>query len=80
MLGAAMNFVGINPIKVLYYSAVVNGLVAPPLLWLIMLIGNNPKIMKDKLNGKASNLFGWFTTIAMTMAAAALLWTVRSGQ
>jgi len=80
MLGAAMNFVGINPIKALYYSAVVNGLVAPPLLWLIMLIGNNPKIMKDKLNGKASNLFGWFTTIAMTIAAVTLLWTVRFGQ
>ena len=41
ILGAAMNFVGINPIKALYYTAVINGLVAPPLLWLIMLIGNN---------------------------------------
>jgi len=80
MLGAAMNFVGINPIKALYYSAVVNGLVAPPLLWLIMLIGNNSEIMEDKVNGKMSNILGWFTTIAMTMAAAALLWTVRSGQ
>jgi len=36
--------------------------------------------MKDKLNGKASNLFGWFTTIAMTIAAVTLLWTVRFGQ
>jgi NRAMP (natural resistance-associated macrophage protein)-like metal ion transporter len=80
MLGAAMNFVGINPIKALYYTAVINGLVAPPLLWLIMLIGNNRKIMNDKVNGRASNILGWFTTIAMTMAAAALLWTFRFGQ
>jgi len=80
MLGAAMNFVGINPIKALYYTAVINGLVAPPLLWLIMLIGNNPKIMEDKVNGKMSNILGWFTTIAMTIAAAALLWTLLSGQ
>ncbi len=80
ILGAAMNFVGINPIKALYYTAVINGLVAPPLLWLIMLIGNNRKIMEDKVNGRMSNILGWFTTIAMTTAAVALLWSVRSGQ
>jgi NRAMP (natural resistance-associated macrophage protein)-like metal ion transporter len=80
MLGAAMNFAGINPIKALYYTAVINGRVAPPLLWLIMLIGNNPKIMEDKVNGKMSNILGWFTTITMTLAATALLWTLRSGQ
>jgi NRAMP (natural resistance-associated macrophage protein)-like metal ion transporter len=78
--GAAINFVGINPIKALYYAAVINGLVAPPLLWLIMLIGNNHKIMKGKVNGRVSNLLGWLTTIAMTGAAGALLWRLRSGQ
>jgi len=36
--------------------------------------------MKDKLNGEASNILGWFTTIVMTMAAVTLLWTVRFGQ
>jgi NRAMP (natural resistance-associated macrophage protein)-like metal ion transporter len=80
MLGAAMNFLGINPIKALYYTAVINGLVAPPLLWLIMLIGNNRKIMKDKVNGRASNILGWVTTIAMTVATAALIWTFCYGQ
>ena len=80
MLGAVMNFVGINPIKALYYTAVINGLVAPPLLWLIMLIGNNREIMNDKVNGRASNILGWFTTIAMTTAAAVLLWTFRFRQ
>ncbi len=78
MLGAAMNFLGINPIKALYYTAVINGLVAPPLLWLIMSIGNNRKIMNDKVNGLASNILGWVTTIAMTLAAAALLWTLHA--
>jgi len=75
LIGAAINFVGINPIKALYYTAVLNGIVAPPLLWMIMLIGNNRKIMKDKVNGRASNALGWLTTIAMTIAAAALLFT-----
>ena len=73
VLGTAINFIGINPMKALYYSAVINGMVAPPLLWIIMLIGNNPTIMQDKLNGGWSNLLGWLATIAMTLAAAALL-------
>jgi NRAMP (natural resistance-associated macrophage protein)-like metal ion transporter len=78
LIGAAMNFVGINPIKALYYTAVINGVVAPPLLWIIMFIGNDRKIMEDKVNGRRSNLLGWVTTIAMTVAAAALLLTLGS--
>ncbi len=80
MLGAGMNFIGINPIKALYYTAAINGLIAPPLLCMIMLIGNNRQIMKDKINGRASNVLGWFTTIAMTAAAAALLWSFQLSQ
>ena len=80
VVGAAINFIGINPIKALYYTAVINGMVAPPLLWIIMLIGNNRNIMKDRVNGRASNLLGWFATIAMTAAAAALLFTLGSPQ
>jgi Mn2+/Fe2+ NRAMP family transporter len=80
LLGAAMNLVGINPIKALYYTAVINGIVAPPLLWIIMLIGNNRKIMADKINGRASNILDWITTIGMTIAAAALVFTLGSPQ
>jgi NRAMP (natural resistance-associated macrophage protein)-like metal ion transporter len=79
-LGAAINFVGINPIKALYYTAVINGLVAPPLLWIILLISNNRTIMQDKVNGRVSNLLGWITTMAMTIAAAALLLTFSAGR
>ncbi len=79
-LGAALTFVGINPIKALYYTAVINGLVAPPLLWIILLISNNRTIMQDKVNGRVSNLLGWVTTMAMTIAAAALLFTFSAGR
>jgi Mn2+ and Fe2+ transporters of the NRAMP family len=80
LLGAAMNFIGINPIKALYYTAVINGVIAPPLLWTIMLIGNNRKIMQDKVNGRASNLLGWVATIVMTIAAVALLLAMGSAE
>ena len=73
-----MNFIGINPMKALYYTAVLNGLIAPPLLVMIMLVGGSRKIMKSKVNGPVSNVLGWTTTVAMTAAAAALLWNLRS--
>ncbi|MDP3047378.1 MAG: Nramp family divalent metal transporter [Chloroflexota bacterium] len=80
LLGFAMNLIGINPIQALYYTAVLNGIVAPPLLLMIMLIGNNRSIMKSKVNGRLSNTLGWITTIAMSIAAVALLVTLGAGQ
>jgi len=73
LIGAAINLIGINPISALYYAAVLNGLISPLLLFMIMLIGNNRKIMQNKTNGRTSNILGWITTIAMGAAAIALL-------
>ncbi len=78
-VGFAMNLMGIDPIQALYYSAVLNGLVAPPLLVIIMLLGNNHHIMKDKANGRVSNVLGWTTTALMTVAAGALLLSIVTG-
>lgn len=73
LIGAAINLTGINPISALYYAAVINGIVAPPLLFMVMLISNNQKIMQTKTNGRTANILGWITTIAMGAAAIALL-------
>ncbi len=80
LIGFAINLSGMNPIKALYYTAVLNGIVAPPLLLMIMLISNNQKIMKNKVNGPASNAMGWITTIAMSIAALALLLSLGYGR
>ncbi len=79
VVGAAMNLIGINPIAALYYASILNGIVAPPLLFMIMLIGNNRKIMQDKTNGRLVNILGWATTIAMAWAALALLFSLGKG-
>jgi NRAMP (natural resistance-associated macrophage protein)-like metal ion transporter len=73
LVGAGLNLIGINPIKALYYTAVLNGLISPPLLLLLMLIANNRKIMARKVNGRIANILGWAATLGMTAAAAALL-------
>jgi hypothetical protein len=57
-----INFVGINPIQALFWSAVINGLLAPPLLILLMLIANNRRIMGKHVNGWKLNLFGWLAS------------------
>ncbi len=75
IVGMAMNFFGMNAISALFWSAVINGLVAPPLLILIMLVVNNEKIMGDKVNSRMTNFAGWASTAAMTAAAVALFFT-----
>ncbi|HJV65654.1 MAG TPA: Nramp family divalent metal transporter [Geomonas sp.] len=73
LTGFLIDLTGIDPIKALYYAAVLNGLAAPPLLLMIMLISSNSGIMQDKVNTPLSAGLGWTTTVAMTIAALALL-------
>ncbi len=79
LIGAAINLIGINPISALYYAAVLNGIVAPLLLFMIMLISNNRKIMQNETNPRLSNVLGWIGTIAMGAAAIALLLSLGLG-
>lgn len=76
LVGLLINFIGINPIQALYYSAVVNGLIAPPLLILIVLISNKKSIMKEYANGKLTNILGIATIIVMGVSAVALIVTL----
>jgi len=75
LVGMLINFVGINPIDALFWTAVINGLIAPPLLVLLMLVSNNRQVMGDKVNGIPSNVLGWAATAVMFMAAIALAFT-----
>jgi len=68
--GMALNLGGTNPIRMLFLSAVVNGLLAPPLLVLVMLVGNNRAIMGMHANGPWLNALGWLATAIMFLAAA----------
>jgi NRAMP (natural resistance-associated macrophage protein)-like metal ion transporter len=81
LVGMLINFIGINPIDALFWTAVLNGFVAPPLLLLIMLVANNGRIMGDRVNGLGLNILGWLATAAMFIAAIALAlmtWVIPS--
>jgi Mn2+/Fe2+ NRAMP family transporter len=75
LVGMAINFLDINPITALVVSAILNGLVAAPLLVLVMLVSNNRKAMGERTNGRLLNVVGWATTIVMGLAAVALIVT-----
>jgi Mn2+/Fe2+ NRAMP family transporter len=73
LLGMLINFAGINPVRALFWTAVINGFLAPPLLILILKISNDRKIMGERVNGRILNIAGWTTFAAMAAAAVALI-------
>jgi Mn2+/Fe2+ NRAMP family transporter len=74
-IAAGMNFIGINPMKALVYSGIVQGFSTPPLLLLIMLLTNNRKVMGKQVNSRWMNVLGWITTAAIFAATIGLLVT-----
>jgi Mn2+/Fe2+ NRAMP family transporter len=75
LIGMLINFVGINPIDALFWTAVINGFMAPPLLVLILIIANNRGIMGKRTNGIWTNLLCGIGTAAMFASAAILVLT-----
>lgn len=73
--GMVLDVFNVSPIRMLFLSAVLNGVLAPPLLVLVMLVGNNRAIMGRHTNGRWLNVLGWTATALMTAAAAAFLAT-----
>jgi NRAMP (natural resistance-associated macrophage protein)-like metal ion transporter len=72
-VGLLINFIGLNPMKALIYSAVANGVVAPMVLLPIILISSNKKIMGAWVNKKATTVIGWIVFVLMTVAGIAAI-------
>ena len=73
VFGALFNFLHINPIVALYYAAFLNGIIAIPLLYLIMKIGNRQDIMGTECHPRWVKFFGWFAVVAMTLAIVVMI-------
>lgn len=69
LMGITMNFLNLDPIKLLIYTAVLYTIITPPLIFLIIRISNNKKIMGKRTNSWTSNIFGWLI-FAITLGAA----------
>jgi NRAMP (natural resistance-associated macrophage protein)-like metal ion transporter len=74
-LGLALNFLGLNAVKMLFWSAVINGLLAPPLILLVILLTSSRKVMGEHVNSPVLRYLGWATFVMMAAAAVGMLIT-----
>ena len=71
--GVALNYFGLNAVKMLFYSAVINGLLAPPLILLVVLLTSSPKVMGKETNPPVLKFLGWTTFVVMVAAMLGLI-------
>ena len=71
-LGVALDRVGLDAVKMLFWSAVANGVLAPPLIVLVVLLTTDPSMMGDRVNPPLLKWLGWLAAAVMTAAAVAM--------
>ena len=69
LLGLALDYMGIDAVAMLFWSAVVNGVLAPPLIVLVVLLTSDKSIMGERVNPPLLRWLGWLTAAVMTVAA-----------
>ena len=75
LVGAVLNFTPLDPIKALFWSAVINGVAAVPIMVMIMLMACRKDVMGPFTLGRPLTILGWLATAAMTVAAVAMFAT-----
>ncbi len=70
--GTVLSLLSINPIRLLVFVAVMNGVIAAPLLVVVMMVANNRGLMGVHVNGRLANVLGWLTVFIMALASIAL--------
>jgi Mn2+/Fe2+ NRAMP family transporter len=73
IIGIALNFLGMNPIRALYWSAVINGVVAVPLMVMLMIMSANTAIVKEFSLPVYLRIVGWAATVVMLLASLAFI-------
>jgi NRAMP (natural resistance-associated macrophage protein)-like metal ion transporter len=76
LLGLALDYVGFNAVKMLFYSAVLNGILAPPLVVLVVLLTSDAKVMGNRTSSRPLRYLGWATALIMTAAAIGMFATM----
>lgn len=72
VVGLALNYAGFNAVKMLFWSAVLNGILAPPLVVLVVLLTNDKKVMGNRTNSRGAQVLGWICALFMSAAVIAL--------
>jgi Mn2+/Fe2+ NRAMP family transporter len=72
VLGIALTYVGLDAIKLLFTTAVINGVLAPPLILVVLLLTSDRTVMGDATNSRALSALGWIAFVVMVAAALGL--------
>lgn len=80
LVGMLINFAGVNAIEALYWSAVINGLLAPPLLFLVMRVSGSQSELGSRANHSLISTLGWITASVMALAALGLVGSWVAGR
>lgn len=75
LIGLSLDFVKLDPIKALFWSAVINGIVSGPVMIVLMLMASNYKVMGQFTLSRAQKLIGWFATLLMVAAGISVFVT-----
>jgi NRAMP (natural resistance-associated macrophage protein)-like metal ion transporter len=75
VLGLALDYEGFNAVSMLFWSAVLNGVLSPPLIVIVLLLTGNPKVMGKRSNPPWMAVLGWITVVVMTAASVAMFAT-----
>jgi len=75
LIGLLITFLKIPSVTALFWTAVINGVLAPPLIVIIMLVSNSRQVMGNRTNGPLTNLLGWSTALIMFAAALGMFLT-----
>ncbi|HJZ67904.1 MAG TPA: divalent metal cation transporter [Blastocatellia bacterium] len=73
VIGLALDFLRVNAVKMLFYAAVVNGVLAPPLIVLVALVTSDEKVMGSRTNPWPLKWAGWVTALVMIAATIAMI-------
>lgn len=79
LIGLAVSLSGFNPMKALYWSAVVNAVISVPIMAAVMIAASHPKIVGELRLPTVWRVLGWLATAAMAAATVAMLVLQTSG-
>ena len=76
LVGLGLDLIGLNPIRSLFYAAILNGITAPPLIVVMWLLARNPEILGDRRSGPLSSILLLGTVVgSVALPIAYLLWS-----
>jgi Mn2+/Fe2+ NRAMP family transporter len=73
LVGLSLDFAGLNAVKMLFWSAVLNGVLAPPLVVLVVLLSSDKRVMGELVNSRTAATLGWICAAVMSAAAISML-------